>query len=222
MTVEKDFLIATLAIDAYNRGYDSGLLVDGQGDADGLGENSDGTLKISSATVSHNLENAGIANVALDDGFYAIAYETDYGTVISYRGTDSFFGTEIAGNDGFNGYGIALGEPGGPQYNLLIEFYKSVVASKLMVEDPNDLTAAQLQNSGVIVTGHSLGAGLAGVVAGLYGLEGPIFDNMPFQLAVEETVRLAKGVADGSVPEFFEFQDSPQIEPIANTDYELR
>lgn len=65
-------------MDSYNRGYGAGLNNTGAGDQDGLGGQG---------------SQIGIASVILDDvsqaaqsaGFYAVAYETQYGTVISYR-----------------------------------------------------------------------------------------------------------------------------------------
>ncbi|TAG15016.1 MAG: hypothetical protein EAZ40_13925 [Rhodobacterales bacterium] len=82
MTVtEKDLFLAILAMDSYNRGYDAGIKDGGDNDPDGIGE------------FGSQIGNASVMAVALPQGaqaagFYAVAYQTQYGTVISYRGTD--------------------------------------------------------------------------------------------------------------------------------------
>jgi hypothetical protein len=108
MTVtEKDLFLAILAMDSYNRGYGSGLNDSGAGDQNGLGGQG---------------SQIGTASVILDDvseaaqaaGFYAVAYQTRYGTVISYRGTDFTPGSDLAtdAHDGWTlGGGRVLTEP---------------------------------------------------------------------------------------------------------------
>ena len=49
--------------------------------------------------------------------------------------------------------------------------------------------------AGITLTGHSLGGGLAGYVASLYGKSAEIFDNMPFELASANT-RLSAVASD--------------------------
>jgi hypothetical protein len=74
-------------------------------------------------------------------------------TVIMYRGSDSFTvpGAGGSGPDVFNGYGIALGSPYGPQARLAVEFYNTVVSS---------VSRSTGGDSGpFIVSGHSLGGG---------------------------------------------------------------
>jgi len=100
MTISKDLFLAILSMDSYNRGYDAGIMNDGSNDPDGLGDASDGTAHIGSATVSYNLADAGIENTSESVGFYAIAYTlgatvgegndtmASGQTIISYRGTD--------------------------------------------------------------------------------------------------------------------------------------
>lgn len=76
MTVSPELMHAILSIDSYNRGYDSGVVVDGDA--------------IGTATVTAR-------DTYVDDteyaawqaaGFYAVAYQWNGETVISYRGTD--------------------------------------------------------------------------------------------------------------------------------------
>lgn len=82
MTVsDKDLFLAILAMDSYNRGYDAGIKNAGDDDPDGLGE------------FGSRIGNASVMAVSLPEGAqaagsYAVAYETQYGTVISYRGAD--------------------------------------------------------------------------------------------------------------------------------------
>ncbi|MGB5870285.1 MAG: hypothetical protein WBH04_08790 [Albidovulum sp.] len=78
MTVSKDLFLSILSMDAYNRGYVPGL--------DGLSDATDGTVKIGTATVKYNLQDAGIDSAAQAASFYAVAYQTADGIVISYRG----------------------------------------------------------------------------------------------------------------------------------------
>ena len=93
MTISKD-LYSILSLDAYNRGYNSGV-VDFNGDSQaGLGE--DGS--IGNAVIKTRLE-LNISEAKYVEwqaaGFYAVAYEVDSEIVISYRGTDT--GGELVG-----------------------------------------------------------------------------------------------------------------------------
>src|ERR1700722_8353381 len=79
--------------------------------------------------------------------FFAIAYTSPDGTIISYRGTSN-----RVLMDAWNGYGIALGWPSGPDAADAVRFYQNVAAE---LNDP-------WQNAtDVTVVGHSLGGGLA-------------------------------------------------------------
>ena len=76
MAVSRELLLAVLSLDSYNRGYESGIA--------GLG--GEGT-RVGTATVGKDalqLLDDGVAEAA---GFYAAAYDTPHGVVISYRGT---------------------------------------------------------------------------------------------------------------------------------------
>ena len=105
-------------------------------------------------------------------GFYAIAYRVGDGvdgiergtTVISYRGTDDPV-------DYLKGWLIGAGVTAPiTQADETVEFYSAVVDSL-----PS--------NTNVILTGHSLGGGLAGLASVLSGTEGYGFDHMPFGIA---------------------------------------
>jgi hypothetical protein len=109
MTItEKDLFLAILAMDSYNRGGGAGINDGGASDTNGFGDSSDGSIKIGNATITHNLQDAGIVDASEAAGFYAVAYQTDYGTVISYRGTDSAPGADLA-TDAHHGWTLGGG-----------------------------------------------------------------------------------------------------------------
>ena len=78
MALNQDLFLSILAMDSYNRGYDAGI--------NGLSQDS-GT-RIGNAFVSLNADDVG--GVARSAGFYALSYEWNGQTVISYRGTNPF------------------------------------------------------------------------------------------------------------------------------------
>ncbi|MEE9313197.1 MAG: hypothetical protein V3V02_00980 [Rhizobiaceae bacterium] len=177
MTISKELFSAILAMDAYNRGYGAGIsdgkgLKDAKGnDIDGLGE----TGKIGSATISHTLADAVLSDQAQSAGFYAISYDTDFGKVISYRGTDKYSDlwdalelaelgelilTDIplAGNNDFDE----------PSVHLASQFYQSVngaLNNNNNDQDPNTPPPPKIKIS---TTGHSLGGALAGFVGAMH------------------------------------------------------
>ncbi len=137
---------AILAMDSYNRGYNYGIDLNIRNANGDIIQQSDAPdiTHIGNATVYKNLGNADAQNI----GFYGIAYTLSSGNVvISYRGTDSLFGTSTIGSDWYNGYGVALGHPDGPEGAMAFSFYNAV-----------DLAAAD--NVSISTTGHSLGGGL--------------------------------------------------------------
>ncbi|MBL4879619.1 MAG: hypothetical protein JKY78_12080 [Hyphomonas sp.] len=191
-----DLIRAILAMDVYNRGYGSGMLHLSQS----LG------TKIGNWEVKANADDSNDSNSAFDAGFYALAYEFEGETVISYRGTDFNFNVpslssdifdiydltaggqatkdpEKGGSDALNGYGIALGlgegdldQSLGPiQADLAAKFYEAVTS---------------VNSGSVSVTGHSLGGGLAGYIAATRGVDGVLFDNMPFGVAAAKHLGL--------------------------------
>lgn len=112
---------AILAMDAYNRSYDEGIkLTDKQ---------------IGNAQIIIDSESLGVISGTqqrLDQytGFYALAYNYNNSTIISYRGTDENFvspwGTN--GSDLVNGYDVGAGNPTEPQAYLAMKFYNAVAA----------------------------------------------------------------------------------------------
>jgi len=74
---KKDLIYALLAMDAYNRGYGDGIR--------NLGE----TGRIGNWSILTTSTDE-FEQSALEAGFYAIAYEYDGETIISYRGTPTY------------------------------------------------------------------------------------------------------------------------------------
>ena len=159
MAISKELFLALLSMDAYNRGYGSGIAdgvnLDPDGnDLDGLGGPGS---RIGSALVTRD----DISEVAQAAGFYAIAYTLTEAvgegpdalasgtTVISYRGTD----TSI---DYLKGWLIGAGVTAPiTQADETMAFYHAVAGT--LGPDAN-----------LIVTGHSLGGGLACRPAGAF------------------------------------------------------
>lgn len=161
-----DLLKAILAMDSYNRGYNPGIDF-------GPGSETIGTIQLGTATIYDT------STVALGDatqktaGFYAVAYQlADTSVVISYRGTDQFFGDGGIGGDIPYGYYIGGGlasnplESGESQGDLALDFYNDV--------------AAALGSSNISFTGHSEGGGLAGFVAGIENKQATVFESMAY------------------------------------------
>lgn len=74
-----DVFLSLLALDAYNRGYGRNVFANGNA-IDG----SEGGLQIGNATIL----NVDLPSGSEAAGFYAIAYDWNAETVISYRGTN--------------------------------------------------------------------------------------------------------------------------------------
>ncbi|MDX8503314.1 calcium-binding protein [Mesorhizobium sp. VK4C] len=174
MTMSKDLFLAILAMDAYNREYGAGIEVDGS--------------TIGAATIM-NREAMGVDAATYqswqDAGFYGIAYQWNGATVISYRGTDNPdpLGLQNGASDVWHGWVTGAGVQGS-QSDLALDFFKDVTGAD----------ALQRESGNAILTGHSLGGGLAGLVAALSGDEAVVFDNMPFGAAATVLA------GDGSLP----------------------
>jgi Protein of unknown function (DUF2974) len=160
-----DLFRAILSMDAYNRGYGSGM---------GNPNTGLGGARIGIATIRTDALPSGYEAAS----FFAQAYKLDYGpTIISYRGTDS------SPADVPTGYGIGAGMPVGSfsyQGELALRFFNAVQASG---------TAGTIET-----TGHSLGGGLAGFVAALKNVDARLFDQMPFKAAVEHFYYLINAI----------------------------
>ncbi len=154
MTVSKDLMLAILSLDAYNQGYGKGI--------------NHGKTQIGSATV--NEVPSGLDDSQWESAdFYAVSYtlNADVGDmaadtkIISYRGTDNPY-------DVINGWVGALGIWQTEQLRMAAEFYRSVTGT----------TTTDPRTGNAILTGHSLGGGLAGFMAFLL----QAFSNPPNSL----------------------------------------
>lgn len=151
-----DLFNAILAMDAYNRGYNRGLEIEGDvTGSNGAYEKDEYPLgeRIGNVIVTNELGDAD----AQGADFYAIAYDVDGGsgeTVISYRGTDDGFpfGADIPA------WATGAGVYSTPQTILAADFYQDVNGGSIAADDS------------ITLTGHSLGGALAGFVGSIYGV----------------------------------------------------
>jgi len=114
-------------------------------------------------------------------GFFAQAYDWQGTTVISYRGTDQVFvgGTWQLDPDVVNGWTTGAGIYDSAQAKLAAQFYQQI-------------NGGTDSNSNMILTGHSLGGGLAGFLGSIYGTAAIMFDNMPFERAANQLFAAAR------------------------------
>jgi hypothetical protein len=148
--MNRDVFLSILAMDSYNRGYGQGI--NGLADMGSIG----------SATILRQ-SNILAGSTEVNVGFYASAYLWDGVQVISYRGTNFVPGSSIsefinspAVKDIWNGWTVGAGFAGAGQAKLAKEFFTSV--SGRSIYDP----ITPVGQPGTILTGHSLGGGLAG------------------------------------------------------------
>lgn len=142
-----DVFLAILAMDTYHRGGHAGL-----GENSGLLETVGtqiGTASIARTTESDPEEKAAAQAV----GFYAIEYNWNDKNVYAYRGTDKGFKDFSSTGDIVNGYTLSAGLPDAAQ---------ALAAAKFFTDGQGAKSNA---NANAIITGQSLGGGLAGFVA---------------------------------------------------------
>lgn len=171
MTLKPKLMNAILSMDAYNRGYDAGIST--FSDLSGT--------HIGNAIIKQNSSDAlGVGNDSAI-GFYALAYDTDgdgEADLVTYRGTD--YPESNTFRDVEHGWLLGGGNYNASQGVMAVEFYKEVAE---IIDGPQ----ANLQTVDIFLTGHSLGGGLAGYVASLYGKNAEIFDGMSYEDAANAT-----------------------------------
>ncbi|HKX49484.1 MAG TPA: calcium-binding protein, partial [Candidatus Binatia bacterium] len=166
-------LMSILSMDAYFRGVGGGR--------DATGGLFVDDLQIGTAEVNHS--------VKLSDGFGATTYFLDDGSkVIAFRGTDFDHGPNLEA-DQWYGWITGFGIIGGQALDA-IDYYEETTGHDL---------ADGAQNNWIL-TGHSLGGGLAGFVASLTGNAAYIFDYMPYGAAagVGEHYNIGIGTVDAT------------------------
>ena len=154
--------LAILSMDAYYRNPNGTLNTSAFLGVSGLQSNELGT-----ATLADQQSNGNTA-------FFADAWIWNEQYIIAYRGTVSqqFFG------EAYNGFGLGAGSPNGGQAQEAIQFYQKVA------KDNPDFDG-NYQGANILLTGHSLGGGLAGFVGDIYGQQAAIFDNEPYEAAAQ-------------------------------------
>ena len=156
MTTQHDLEAAILAMHAYNSG-DSNFHINGIASSN-IGDYDFRRSFISTADYPNS-------------GFSATAFVMNSGTsdgtiILSIRGTNPENLTDVQG-----GYAIGAGQSAifSPQMLTAIQAYQSLIRGD---ED--------FYNAKVELTGHSLGGGIAGYLASIYGQKATIFNNMPY------------------------------------------
>jgi hypothetical protein len=114
MAISEKLFLAILAMDAYNRGYNSGFISNSQNALAGIGG-----IQIGNANVGSNSGILG-PNVDVSKSFFAQSYTWSNKTVISYRGTD-----DILGGDLLYGWSVGAGSLFG-QVELARNFFQTV------------------------------------------------------------------------------------------------
>ena len=122
--MDADLFVAILALDSYDRGYDSNL----------------------TAVLGNQIGNASVLNIALPNGsltagFYAVAYDWDGTTVISYRGTnfDLTGGfNSAAAKDILNGWSLFTDIGTNSQAALAEQFFSSANPASRRLQAANE------------------------------------------------------------------------------------
>jgi len=165
-----DWIETIPAFDSYNRQYLAGIDFTSEL-FDARGFNNIGDYQF--------LSDASLKTDLPDQPFQAAAYQASDGSVvISYRGTDQIPGDIPSWLQGAGTINEAFTQAAQAE-----EYFRKVITyvnGGSTISSPVDTA---LFDANVTFVGHSLGGGLAGYMAALYGKEAYIFDQMPFQLS---------------------------------------
>lgn len=153
-----DLFLAILSMDAYNRPGVGGSATTVALALPDAAANAIGNASVDAPTAQSDVPG---------DSFFAQTYEWLGSTVISYRGTDD----KSLSADPSTGWVVGGGAYNGAQAQDAAKLYLQL--------NGNNATP----NNDFILTGDSLGGGLAGFIADIYNDEAVIFNNMPFELA---------------------------------------
>jgi len=170
--ISEKLMMALLALDSYSRSTNAEGLQD---DVRLFDLGSDGA-SLGGATVIATQNVPG-------SSFAAVAYQWNGKTVISFRGTDN----PLA--DLWSGWTLGAGFEHASQAKLAQEFYTAVTGKSHFEYAGDD----------VILTGHSLGGGLAGYLSALTGTKAYGFDHMTFGPAAAAT--LASHLSSLGIPD---------------------
>jgi len=198
---QQELLSAILSMDVYNRG-NGGLKLTGTsiGNLDIDGNSDTKGLSILSFFAQSYKDNKGTSTTSDDE------------TIISFRGTDSPWDIVTGWLQGVGGwaspqtllalayYAKEVGEFNDlvpSEYLNILQGFTDIFATDSDVENleahfaelfpnlENGQSSTARFNANVSFTGHSLGGGLAGFLAEVYGKEATVFNSMPFDLAAQ-------------------------------------
>lgn len=177
MNISVDLLKAILSMDSYNRGYDAGIVFGINPGSNNYSVDAQGT-QIGKITINRNSSDL-LQDTDAPIGFYALSYDYNGETIIAYRGTNDVDGipNPVTDLDVYHGWSLGGGATDSQQGLKAVDFYNQVVAAGA---------------SNVTLTGHSLGGGLAGYVAELYGETAVGYNSMAFEAAASATYDAAQ------------------------------
>ncbi|MFL9498836.1 hypothetical protein ACJMQP_02135 [Rhodopseudomonas palustris] len=177
----EDLFLAILSMDSYHRGYGAQVVANGRSET-----------QIGNAILGSDSTDLLGVGVDMATGFYAISYDVSQNSGMSGPRVIAFRGTDYDSTEGYSslrdiwtGWGVGGGATGngwslGSQAGQTLQFYELLI--RQLSGNP---TASIFDVAGPkpIVTGHSLGGGLAGLAAYLSGSKAVGFDHMPFGVA---------------------------------------
>ena len=182
VAMDQVLLLSLLSMDSYNQRYGFNL-------NDVNNKNGIGNIRIGADSV------AVLGQKSQETGFYAIEYQVDGKSIIAYRGTNPEFSTNTVGQflasplvkDIWDGWTLGAGFTAATQGAQAIRFYEAVAQRSVYNPVGN--------GTQILLTGHSLGGGLAGFVGALSVNRRPI--GTPYRRAKGTPVGLRGSVDAG-------------------------